>query len=303
MKTLRFLLSLITEDNDYQRLQASAAEEAAQNLDVELDIVYADNDGILQSQQLLEFIQSRTSRLDAIVFEPAGTALASVARAAAEAGIGWVALNKQADYFSELRKAHQVLMFSISSDNRDVGRIQGEQLGVLLPRGGVALYVQGPNGNSAAEQRTLGMMECKPGNIEVRMVRGDWTEDGGYKAICSWLRLPTSHEMPIGVLASQNDAMAKGALKAFQEQAPAKVRSRLVGVPCIGCDGVPATRQAWVRSGLLAATVVMPPNAGLAVEMAVQAIRTGTLPSEHTTLAPESYPSLNELARRWRSAI
>ena len=38
--------------------QAAAAQEAANRLGVELEIIYAENDAILQSQQLLKIIQS-----------------------------------------------------------------------------------------------------------------------------------------------------------------------------------------------------------------------------------------------------
>ena len=93
MKKLRFLLSLTNDDNDYQVEQTSAAQQAARKLGVDLDIVYARNDGIVQSQQLLSCIQSTAARRsDAIIFEPAGsTSHPQVARAAAAAGMGVVA--------------------------------------------------------------------------------------------------------------------------------------------------------------------------------------------------------------------
>src|SRR2546423_148274 len=121
MKKLRFLLSLTNGDNDYQVEQASAARKAAAKLGVELEIVQAKNDGILQSQQLLNCIQSSTTpRPDAILFEPAGsTALPQVARAAAAAGIGWVVLNRDADYVSELRRLFHVPVFAITSDHEE----------------------------------------------------------------------------------------------------------------------------------------------------------------------------------------
>jgi len=74
MKKLRFLLSLTNDDNDYQIEQTSAAQHAARRLGVDLEVVYAGNDGIKQSQQLLSSIQSSTApRPDAIIFEPAGS--------------------------------------------------------------------------------------------------------------------------------------------------------------------------------------------------------------------------------------
>src|SRR5215813_10788829 len=146
MKKLRFLLSLTNDDNDYQIEQAAAAKKAAAKLGVELEIIHAKNDGILQSQQLLNCIQnSKQPRPDAILFEPAGsTALPQVARAAAAAGIGWVVLNRDADYIPELRRLFHVPVFAITSDHEEIGRIQGRQLSALLPNGGLVLYIQGP---------------------------------------------------------------------------------------------------------------------------------------------------------------
>jgi ABC-type sugar transport system substrate-binding protein len=107
MKKLNLVLSLTNNDNDYQLEQAAAAQEAATRLAVGLTILYAENDAITQSQQLLEVIQSRSDKgIDGIIFEPVGgTALPQVARAAAMAKMGWVVLNREVDYISELRKA------------------------------------------------------------------------------------------------------------------------------------------------------------------------------------------------------
>ncbi len=49
MKKLRFLVSLTTNDNDYQIEQALSAEQMARKLGTEVQIVYADNDAITQS--------------------------------------------------------------------------------------------------------------------------------------------------------------------------------------------------------------------------------------------------------------
>lgn len=149
--------------NDYQQEQAAVAEEVARRLGVKVKIIQADNDAITQSQQLLRAIQSPPQeRPTAIAFEPVGTALERVAQAAAEAQIGWVVLNRDADYIPELRKVTSAPVFAISSDHVEVGRIQGRQIAALLPNGGIVLYIQGPSGSSAAEQRTAGMEEMRP---------------------------------------------------------------------------------------------------------------------------------------------
>src|SRR5437773_10942097 len=98
MKKLSFLVSLTNDDNDYQQEQAKAAETAARRLDVDIKIIHAGNDAVTQSQQLLEFIQSRTLRPNAMVFEPVGsTGIPQVARPAGAAGMGLAILKREVD--------------------------------------------------------------------------------------------------------------------------------------------------------------------------------------------------------------
>src|ERR1700720_437413 len=180
MKKLNFLISLTNNDNDYQIEQAAAAVEAARRLNVDVRIIQADNDSINQSQQILKVIQSSSETPpDAIIFEPVGgTALPQAARAAAAAGIGWVVLNRDVEYMSELRKLHRVPMFAVTSDHEEIGRIQGRQFAALMPKGGSVLYIQGPSESLAAKQRTAGMYETKPVDVQVKVMRANWTEAG-----------------------------------------------------------------------------------------------------------------------------
>ncbi|MGA8310246.1 MAG: hypothetical protein WB755_09470, partial [Terriglobales bacterium] len=69
MKELRFVVSLITQENDYQREQAAAAQEAAVRLGVQVQTMFADNDAINQSQQLLKIVQTADAGVDAILLE------------------------------------------------------------------------------------------------------------------------------------------------------------------------------------------------------------------------------------------
>lgn len=298
MKKLSLLVSLTTNDNDYQIEQAAAAEEAARRSGTDVQIIYADNDPINQSQQLLKIIQSRTEpRPDGIIFEPVGgTALPQVARAAASAGIAWVVLNRDVEYVAEIRKSAPVPVFAITSDHEEIGRIQGRQIAALLPRGGSVLYIQGPAESTAAKQRTAGMYDTKPVEVQIKLMKAHWTEASAYKTVSSWLRLSTSRQTPIDVVVAQDDSMAVGAKKAFQDMPNGESRDRLVNLPFTGCDGMPKTGQAWVRSGLLAATIIVPPNAGQAVDLLVQAVRTGEMPPERTLTKAISYPMVEALA-------
>src|SRR5258706_6513067 len=297
MAKIRILVSLTTNDNDYQIEQAQSAEQAASKLGVTAEIIYANNDAINQSTQILRAIQAEPAdRPNAIVFEPVGgTALPQVARAAAAADIGWAVLNRDANYIEDLRKTSAAAIFAISSDHVEIGRIQGRQFAALLPRGGTVLYIQGPSENSAAKERTLGMQETKPANIQIIALRGQWTEESAQRAVRSWLKLTTSQKTAVDLVASQDDSMAIGARKAFEELTNESDRERWLKLPFTGCDGLPKTGQAWVRSGLLAATVYSPPNTGLAIEMLVQHIQQGKDLPERALVAPSSIPALADL--------
>jgi ribose transport system substrate-binding protein len=300
MRKLRFLLSLTTNDNDYQIEQARAAEPAAKKFNAELQILYADNDAINQSTQILKAVQGAAEeRPDAIIFEPVGgTALPQVARAAVGAGIGWAVLNRDANYVPELRQSNKAPVFTVSSDHVEIGRIQGRQCAALLPTGGSVLYIQGPSENSAAKERTLGMQEAKPGNIHLVMLKGQWTEESSQRAVRSWLKLTTSQKANIDLIAAQDDSMAMGARKAFQELPSEIEKERWLALPFLGCDGLPTTGQAWVRSGQLTATIFIPPNSGQAIEMLVDALQNGKRPPERALTNAVSVPALESLRPR-----
>lgn len=301
MKKLRFFVSLHTLDNDYQMAQAASAEHAVRKLGADLELVYSDNDAVNQSTQILKAIQSPAdSRPDAIVVEPISSiALPQAARAACDAGLGWAVLNRAPEYLAQLRATAKAPVFALTSDHEEVGRIQGRQFASLLPAGGSVLYIEGPSRSSAAEQRTKGMLETKPSNVHViATLKGDWTEQSAQRAVRSWLKLATSQNAAVNLIGAQDDSMAMGARKAFQELAAERERQRWLSLPFTGCDGQPATGQAWVNEGSLAATVYIPPNAGQAIEILAAAIQSATQPPVHASTKSHSIPSLEQLARR-----
>lgn len=298
MKKFNYLLSLTNNDNDYQVEQAAAAEAAAKRLGVQMQILSADNDAVTQSQQLLKVIQADSEHhVDGIIFEPAGgTAMPQVARAAASAGIAWVVLNREVEYISELRKLHQIPAFALTSDHEEVGRIQGRQLAKLLPHGGSVLYIQGPAESLAAKLRATGIQETKPAEVDLKPMRAQWTESSAQRTVTSWLRLSTSHQTHVDAIVAQDDSMAMGARKAFEQLPEGPERDYWLKLPYLGCDGLPDSGQTWVRQGLLTATVYIPPNAGTAVEMLFNAMQSGTVPPEQTLTVPVPYPDLALLA-------
>ena len=296
MNKLHVVVALITRDNDYQAEQSSAASEAAARLGIQISIVYAENDAVNQSQQLVKIIQDKNQRPDAILVEPVGTPMPQVAKAAVAAGIGWGVLNREAEYIAELRRESRIPVFGVTPDQEEVGRIQGKQVAALAAQGNI-LYIEGPSSSSAANLRSKGILSSKPAGVTMKVLKVDWSERSAHHAVKSWLSLSTSKELRIQAVVAQNDAMAMGARKALVEIGAAE-REHWLNTPFLGCDGVTKTGQEWVRTGQLRATVVIPAMAGLALEMLAKAVNTGSMPAERTLCAPRAFPTMAEIYRR-----
>ena len=298
MKKLSILVSLITDKNAYQKDQATAAQEAARRVGVDARILFADSAAIRQSEQLLNAIQSSSeqARPRGIVCHPVGTPLERVAREAAAQGIGWALINREADFIAELRNVHNVPAFYVLLDQEEIGRIQGRQFAALLPQGGTIIYIVGPSMNPVFKLRQAGMNETKPENIQIITLRGALTEESGYQAVNSWLRLHTSRTTRVDLVAGQNDDMAMGARRAFEEAMSGEERERWMSLPYTGCDASAGAGAEWIRQGKLTASVFMPPTAGLAVETLARAIEGKTQPSLRREIAPVSQPPLEALA-------
>ena len=61
MSTSKVLVSLTTRANDYQRAKAASVESAARRLGVHIEIIYPDNDPVLQSQQIITAIEKKNT--------------------------------------------------------------------------------------------------------------------------------------------------------------------------------------------------------------------------------------------------
>jgi ribose transport system substrate-binding protein len=297
MKKLQLVVSLPNE-NSYQLEQARVAKQAAAHLGIDVQIIFADNDAVNQSQQVLEIVQSRSGvRPDAVLVEPlTASALSRIAEAAVAAGISWAVLNCDVEYLGALRSRPKTIAFAVTRDHTEIGRIQGRQFGALLPAGGTVLYIQGPATSLAAVQRTTGMEGTRPENVRVKTLRSPWAEPGAYDAVKGWLRLSTSRAEGIDLIGCQFDEMAIGARKAFDEHPDVEESQRWLSLPFTGVDGLPEEGLAWVDQGLLTATVISGATTRTAIEIAANALKTGTQPPERTVIGSKSYPALERLS-------
>ena len=224
MAKAKVVVSLLSKDQEFQLMQASDAERAAAKAGLELEIVFAKNNSTLQLEQLYRFVHApTTSRPAAIIAQTVGgDGLPRVARDAVKAGIGWILLSRDVPYIDQLRSENPKLPIAVvTTDQIEIGRIQGRQLRSLLPSGGHVVYVQGPPDTSAAAGRLKGAQEILAGSgVELHIINGEWTAASGEQAITSWLRLSSSQLQRSEAIAAQNDDMAMGVRKAIETRKP-----------------------------------------------------------------------------------
>ena len=295
----KVVVGLLNDQQDFQKMQAADARAAAARAGLDVEVVFADSNAVLQIQQLFRFVHApEGERPAAIVVETVtGEGLERVARNAVRAGIGWMLVNGSGRYIDGLRQERPDLpIANVAIDNVEVGRIQARQVRALAPGGGLVLCVQGPAENAAATERLDGLREALGDGFELKVLNGDWTEQSGEKALAAWLRLKTSEGFHPCVVAVQNDTMAVGARRAIRAH-----RREWSEVPVTGCDGLPEGGQRLVRAGELAATIVTPTTAGQAVALVGRAL-VGERVAAEVRLAPRSFPPEDELGRKARGA-
>jgi ABC-type sugar transport system substrate-binding protein len=296
MKRLRVVVSL-PNDNAYQHAQGALAKSVAENLGIDLQVMRANDDSITQSQQLLEIIQSRSAdKPDGFFVEPVtGTGLPRVAEAAVAAGIAWVISNSDVEYLHKLRKSPRVPVFTVTQGQQDIGRLQGKQIGALLPQGGSILYIEGPSMSSVAVKRREGMESAKPRNVQITSLRSKWSEESAYQSVGAWLRLATSRAEKFELVAGQTHELALGAKKALQSSANEEQKKRWMELPCIGI-GIASQVRPLVDGRVLRAAVVTSLTVEVGLRMLVRAIETQVQPPERTVVETSSLPELQKLA-------
>jgi ribose transport system substrate-binding protein len=298
------VVALLSADQEFQRLQAEDARGAASASGLKTEIVFAEDSAIIQIQQLYKFVhRPPAERPLAIVVETiTGEGLERVARAAVQAGIGWLIVNRRVPYLETLRKEFPALPIgAITTEQVEVGRIQARQILALLPQGQRnVLYVTGPPDTSAAKERLQGVNEgLSASSVELRLLEGQWTEASGQHVVERWLRMNPSDDARPALVACQNDAMALGARRALRAR---RDIPELAQVPVTGVDGLVQGGRAQVDAGELAATVVTPSNGAPALHLLAQFVSTGRALPAQTVLKPESYPTESALTVRTRRA-
>ena len=292
MSSAQIALCLIDKDNEFQQVARQDGEAAARKAGLDLTTHWSGADLAAQLTQVRGLIDSPAPPSAILIMAVRDQGLARLAADAARAGIHWVFLNRCDDDLAALRAEHPTLAIcQVHPDEVETGRVQGRVIRALLPDGGKVLQVQGSKRSLAARDRTAGVHEVlEAGGYRIVELEAGWTEDEGYNALVGWLRVVVRAKMRLDVVACHNDLLARGARRALADVAKDLSAPALLQVPIVGCDGTPTVGQAMVKSGELAATVVLPRSSGPAVEIAARALSAGELPPAIVTLHATPFP-------------
>jgi ABC-type sugar transport system substrate-binding protein len=217
-----------------------------------------------------------------------------------------VLLNRWSDSLVDLHRQFSHLpVFCISVDQYEVGRIQGRQFKALLPGGGELLYIRGPVGTSSAMRRLVGVREILADtSVRIFTALSDWTTEGGERVMREWLpMLRERASLQSFVVGAQNDSMGIGARRELSGEVGRGLALRAEQVRFTGCDGSPNHGMRWTSEGKLAATVVIPPVAGRALNEVAAMLSGGPRPRAEILLDPSSFPDLRVVERLGGSAM
>ncbi len=291
------LVSLLSDHQEYQRLQASEAKATAARGGLEVRVVASDSDPTKQIQQISDAIGGpEGDRPVAVVAETAGSVgFERVARSVLQAGVGWVLVSDNPRYLDTLRREFpDRLVGSACINNPEIGRLLGKMALTLLPAGGKILCVEGPTATAATLQRRRGLEEgIKGSKVQIYKTLGsDWTGAGAQKVTESWLALAGKSAVKPDLVVSLNDEMAVGVLHAMQAKHPERGKVR-----AIGCDGLPESGQKLVKEGVLSATIATPATTASGMELLIRSLR-GEKVEQAVAVPCRPFPSLEELAAR-----
>ena len=292
-------LFLRTTENDYQLQLKEEALRQGKRAGFTVEVESAQDDAGRQVAQITAAIEkAHAGNLVAVLVAPVrDDNLPPTVRAAAEAGVEWALLNREASFIEELRQQFTArAIFAVTPEQAEIGRIHGQQVRALMPNGGCVLCVTGPLGASSAQHRLDGLKSAMVDPYRLVTLSADWTSEGARLALERWLKnMSKDTEVP-GVFVAQNDEMALGLRQAARDAA-VRMNLPLDKTPIVGCDGTPNLGQRLVREGRLRGTVVTPPASGPAVEWIARMRGHGEIPPAVVVQTLTSFPALSSLRK------
>jgi len=232
------------DDNFLTVLRNGMAEYAKTLPGVTLQIEDAKDDVSKQLSQVQNFI---ANGVDAIIVNPVDTsATAAITKAAADAGVPLVYVNRQP---ADVDKLGPKAAF-VASNEAESGTLEAKQMCKLLGGKGNILVMEGVLSNQSAVQRTQDVHEVisTPDCSGIKVVAeqtANYDRTQAQNLMTNWL----SKGLKFDAVVSNNDEMAIGALQAMKS-AGMDTKSAIVG-------GIDATQDALasMKSGDLKVTV------------------------------------------------
>ena len=232
------------DDNFLTVLRNSMADYAKTQPGVTLQIEDAKDDVSKQISQVQNFI---ANGVDAIIVNPVDTsATAAITKAAAEAGVPLVYVNREP---ADVEKLGPKAAF-VASNEAESGTLETKQICKLLGGKGNILVMEGVLSNQSAVQRTKDVHEvisapdCSGMKIVAEQT-ANYDRTQAQNLMTNWL----SKGLKFDAVVSNNDEMAIGAIQAMKS-AGMDTKSAIVG-------GIDATQDALasMKSGDLKVTV------------------------------------------------
>jgi len=252
-------ISMTDETPFFVSLKAGI-EESAARLNVDVITTYADEDPVVQSEQIIEMADRG---IDALLLNPVNDSVIPAVEEISERGIPVLTID---------RAIHSSrIICHIASDNFSGGRMAGDYLAEALHRSGRIVEIMGTEGSSAAFERGQGFREAINNHPDIQIVSAFCAEFSKELAMEKFTVLLEEHSDIDGVFA-HNDDMILGAIEA----------ARLVGIEGILFVGFDAIDEAIiaVESGDLLATVAQRPTemGRLGVETIMDYLAGGEIP-------------------------
>jgi ABC-type sugar transport system substrate-binding protein len=232
------------DDNFLTVLRNGMSEYAKSQPGVSLHIEDAKDDVSKQLSQVQNFI---ANGVNAIIVNPVDTsATAAITKAAAEAGVPLVYVNREP---ADVEKLGPKAAF-VASNEKDSGTLEMQQICKLLGGKGNILVMEGELSNQAAVQRTADVHDviskapCDGIKIVTEQT-ANWDRTKAQNLMTNWL----SKGLKFDAVVANNDEMAIGAIQALKA-AGVDTKKAIVG-------GVDATQDALasMKAGDLKVTV------------------------------------------------
>jgi len=246
-------LAISTLDNPFFVDLADGAEEAAEELGVNLTVVDAGDDAATQMSSVEDLV---IQGMDLIAINPVdGDAIVPAIEEADMMNIPVITVD---------RGAETDVAVHIASDNVEGGRMAARYMAEMLENQGRVIELEGIPGTSAARERGEGFNEIMDEIEGIEIIARQPADFNRAQGMSVMEDLLEAHEN-IDAVFAHNDEMALGAIEAI-DAAGLTDEIMVVGFDAIG-DALTA-----IEEGTLAATIAQQPHemGRLTIEMAVQ---------------------------------